>query len=443
MTSNAARSKLFFKTISSLGGFAEAYELPSSHDVRPYFAVGAVASVSGSEQRLTRIGWRLAALARQARLDRRMDVLKDVSATILELPLPDEIKCAGLYYQAVVEKQFGNVGHAWGTFARIASGPSRLFRGRAILELGKTLFDAGQPVAALPLYVEAVRAAQETDLPTATTAQMMIAVVRSMDGDHGGALSDLDRLWPMVRIASHEHPALPYDYLNSLAVEMAETGRIQEAKHAIAIALRSPFAGRYPNWKTTRDEIDDKERRTSYRSRIFSLAGLLLMSAATVPQTTLPELPPADTGLAGHADVALAVESPSANTAGPATESRTDTPPPAAPPIDPAGQSARRSPLTISSCFINGEIAPAAISRPITNFQTALAPSSGYPHRNPHFSGKRGRTFQIAWARSRATSQVSAPSCQARRDSPDDIRAAAGYPESPLARGPPPTSIKL
>jgi hypothetical protein len=493
MNSSAATNKLLFKTVSSLYGFVGADAAQAWRNAWPGLALGAISPILTSEKELRRIGWQLVKLARHASFAKRMDVVEGASEVIAGLPLPPEIKTVAHYYQAVVEKHRGNVEHARLILAQIACGPPSAYRGRAFLELGWTYVDAGESISALPFYLEATRVSQGVDLLTMAQARMMTAVVRSIDGDHRRALDGLDQVWPMVRLASHEHPALRYDYLNSLAVELSETGRIEEAKHAIEIALRSPFPERYPNWKATRDEIADKERRTSYRSRIFSLAGLLLMSAATVPQTTLPELPPADTGLAGHADLALAVESPSANTAGPAAESRTDRPPPAAAPIDPAGQSAsgarrefrklgeqlvlpmadlptrgrphpvlsrraaptgpsqvepdatspRQDPSTISSCFINGEIAPAAVSRPITNFQTARAPNSGYPHRNPHFSGKRGRTFQIAWARSRATSQVSAPSCQARRDSPDDIRAAAGYPESPLARGPPPTSIKL
>jgi hypothetical protein len=493
MSTNAATTRLFFKTVSSLHGFAAADVIGDQRDVLLRLALDTISTTFTSERDLTIIGWKLSKLACHARLAGRMDVVRGVSETITALALPDQIKNVGRYYKAIVEKDHGNVECARLILTQIACGPPSLIRCRAILELGKTFFDAAEPRAALPFYVEAIRASDGVDLLASTVSRMMVAVVRSIDGDHSGALGDLEQLWPIVRVASHEHPALRYDYLNSLSVELAEIGRIQEAKHAIEIALRSPFADRYPNWKTTRDEIADKERRTSYRPRIFSLAGLLLVSAATVPQTTLLELPQADPGVAGHADLALAVGAPSANTAGPATESRTDTPPPAVAPIDPAGQSAsgarrkfrklgeqlvlpmadlptggrphpvlsrraaptgpsqvepdatspRRNPSTLSSCFINEEIAPRAISKPITILQTALAPSSGYPHRNPHFSGKRGRTFQIASARSRPISQVSAPHCQARREPPDNVRAAGGNPRSPLARGPPDTSIKL
>jgi hypothetical protein len=447
MNSIATTNKLFFKTVSSLYGLAGADETPASRNTQPRVALSAISSILSSERDLRRIGWQLAKLARHARLTGRMDLVGGISEAITVLPLPDEIKTAGLYYQAVVEKHSGNVKQARVVLAQVASGPANAFRCRAILELGKTFFDTGHPIAAMPLYLEAVRASRAKDFLTSTQAQMMIAVVRSIDGDHRGALRDLDRLWPMVRLASHEHPALRYDYLNSLAIELAETGRIDEAKHVIESALQSPFAHKYPNWRTTRDEIADKERRASYRPRIFSLAGLPPMSAATVPQTMLSELPQAHTSVDARVDPACGMESSSANTAARAIQSQTDMPhsvggaAPAAAPIDPPGRSAapRRSASTLSSCFIHGEMAPAARSKPIPILQTALAPTSGYPHGNPHFSGERGRT----WARSRPISRVSAPHCQARRDPPDNVCAVVGYPRSPLARGPPDTSIKL
>ena len=150
----------------------------------------------------------------------------------------------------------------------------------------------------------------------------MISVVRGIDGDHRGALADLERLWPMVRLASYEHPALRYDYLNSLAVEMAETGRIAEAKHAIGIALRSPFADRYPNWRATQDEIADKERLVSYRPRIFSLAGPVLLAAGPVAQEGLPEPLKPDS----RVDREFAIEASSPRAATPAIDPRIEPP---------------------------------------------------------------------------------------------------------------------
>lgn len=43
--------------------------------------------------------------------------------------------------------------------------------------------------------------------------------------------------------------------MNTLAVERTEAGRLEEARNAPQIALASPFASAYPEWRKTREEI--------------------------------------------------------------------------------------------------------------------------------------------------------------------------------------------
>jgi hypothetical protein len=443
MNSKTATSKRFFKNVSSLYGFAGADETSALRNAQPrVVALSAISSILSSEPELRTIGWQLAKVARHARLAGRMDVVKDVSETIIGLTLPDEIKTAGRYYQAVAEKHSGNVALARVTLAQIASGPPSAFRCRAILELGKTLFDAGHPIAAMPFYLEAARASREEDFLTTVAAQIMIAIVRSIDGDHRKALADLNRLWPMVHLASYEHPALRYEYLNSLAVELAEAGRIEEAKHVIETALRSPFADRHPNWRETSEEIADKERRISYRPRIFSLAVPSLMGA----HTTFSDVPQADTDSDGGVELACDIEARSASSSFPATHSRPDRQSAVYEAVSVAevidlvtspAMGRRPKPSTLASCFIRGGIGSAAIPKPITILQTALAlDSRRFLNRASVSGGKLFRTPPAIPVPS-GMSESSESACQARGDRPDNIWAHLGYPKSPLARGPP------
>jgi hypothetical protein len=440
MSSSAANNKLFFKNVSSLCGFAGAEALPAQRDAWPSLALSTISLRVTSQQRLKAVGWQLVKLARHASLTRRLDVVRDVSEAIVGLPLPEEIKTVGRYYQAVVEKHNGNVEHARLVLAEVASGSTSAYKGRALLELGWTYVDADETMAALPFYLEATRASRAVDLLTGTQARIMIAVVRSIDDDHRGALGDLERVWPMVRLASHEHPALRYDYLNSLAVELAETGRIEEAKHAIEIALRSPFAAKYPNWKATRDEIANKERHTSYRPRLFSLAGPALVRGATAAQTSLSGPLQTQTDLDARVDLSFGIERPSAAAINSPTgiQSRTDNAM-SGPPMGPAGLCAipHRVLLTSSSCFIREEMTPGVISRQIANFQPALAPNSWkFLNTAPECAALRAAP---AYSR---ISENSASCCDTGGDPPDDVRRADGYPKSPLARGPPAIPIK-
>jgi hypothetical protein len=51
-------------------------------------------------------------------------------------------------------------------------------------------------------------------------------------------------------------PYAYYDYLNTLAVELGEVGRLEEARNASRIALATRFASAYPEWRETREEIE-------------------------------------------------------------------------------------------------------------------------------------------------------------------------------------------
>jgi hypothetical protein len=91
----------------------------------------------------------------------------------------------------------------------------------------------------------------------------MLAVVRSVEGDHEGALAGLESLLPIVRAVASKYPPVYYDYMNNLAVEMGETGRLEEAFNASRIALSSPFAGAYNEWRETQADLIMKARRSS------------------------------------------------------------------------------------------------------------------------------------------------------------------------------------
>jgi hypothetical protein len=118
----------------------------------------------------------------------------------------------------------------------------------------------------LLLNVEAGRAAayqDSYDPQTFLTSQRNIAVLKSIDGDHRGAFSDLEKLLPLARVVGRWQPYLFYEHLNSLAVELCEVARIEEARNVSRIVLASPFAHAYPEWRETSDEIELRGWRPS------------------------------------------------------------------------------------------------------------------------------------------------------------------------------------
>jgi tetratricopeptide (TPR) repeat protein len=135
------------------------------------------------------------------------------------------------------------------------------YRARAIQGLGAVHHDLGRLDEALKIQLEALRAVPDKKahgLQTTLMAHFEIAIVKSLDGDHKGALSKLESLKPLVHLVTQRRPYYFYLYCSELAIELGELGHIAEAEAAIAVALHSPYATAYPNWAETRQEIEAK-----------------------------------------------------------------------------------------------------------------------------------------------------------------------------------------
>jgi tetratricopeptide (TPR) repeat protein len=200
-------------------------------------------------------GRQLAAIARHAHLGRQMDAVDQASRVMLALPISDQLKGIARYYRALCIKHQGDFDGARRSLERAAEEATPQYRARALLTIGATYFESGKTDAAQPFYLAAGRDACEHDLLTLVESQRMTAVVRGIHGDHKRALTDLERLFPLVCALGKYYPAAYYDFLNSLAVELGEAGLVTEAEAALSIALASPFAAAYPEWSETRDEI--------------------------------------------------------------------------------------------------------------------------------------------------------------------------------------------
>ncbi len=191
---------------------------------------------------------------------------------MLALPISVELKNVGLFCQAKGLSRQKEFNKARRLLESIVEKATPEYRARALQCIGATYFESGQPDEALPFYVTAGKIAADCDLMTAVESQKMIAVVRSIHGDHKQALALLENLFPLVRALGKYYPTTYYDFLNSLAVELGEVGRINEAKAACSIALASPFAPAYPEWTETRDELDAKRTSATPSVVAFSQA---------------------------------------------------------------------------------------------------------------------------------------------------------------------------
>ncbi|HEX8183669.1 MAG TPA: hypothetical protein VF747_02925 [Blastocatellia bacterium] len=237
------------------------------------------------------MGNELVTFAQQALATRQKDALDQVSHMMMNLPLPRQYKSIGMYYHSFKLRREGGLDKARALLENLADEVPHWYRGRVIMSLAGLVFDSGDFQSALPLYLDANRAAStdgRLDLFTLAESQRQLAILKGLNGDHISAVAHLESLFPITRSAALACPSVWYDHLNSLAVELGELGRIEEASNVCKIVLASPMIGAYPEWRETGDEIEMK----GYKSR--SLVGFTRGSvrAENVLHLPVPEFMP-------------------------------------------------------------------------------------------------------------------------------------------------------
>lgn len=256
-----ASSNLFLTDVSSLKRFAETQLLHGQRAL--YQQVGALlVKQIQTGHLLTYLGDKLLMLAEQAYSHRQLPTVENISRALIALPLPPAYRTAGWYFRAMELIRRGDLDTAQAILEQVVDEPSHRYTARAIQSLGVTFHARGELESALKLYVEAAERATNKgrfDLLTAVYAQKNIVVLKSSHGDHSGALYDLKRMLPLARRVGAIHPQVYYDYLNSIAVECSSLGRLTEARCASEVAIATPFATAYPEWRETFIEIRDRK----------------------------------------------------------------------------------------------------------------------------------------------------------------------------------------
>jgi len=270
----AARSNLILTEFSSFERLAE-LDLGVSHGGLYQAIRQTLISAIRTNLAFTDLANRLISVADHAYATRAMDVVSFVGQLLSGLPVAAGLQSIGHYYEALSlnRRGCGDTVRAGSLLERVALGGPLRFRARAMLALGTKSLKACNTDGAMAFYREAMRITERDssfDTVSFYFASQMTAVVKALEGDHRGALGDLEKMLPLVRVASSSQPYAYYDYLNSLAVELCEVGRLEEAENVSRVVLASPYAGAYPEWRDTRDEIQFKGRRASRSTVAFS-----------------------------------------------------------------------------------------------------------------------------------------------------------------------------
>jgi hypothetical protein len=252
-----AKNNRVLTELPSLNVLAELQKQSSHAEFYQQIASGLIKGLY-TKQVFTDLGNRLIVTAEHAYRFRRMATVEQASQILRNLPLPNEYRSVGHYYEAACLHRKGQYDEERAKLQCLIEEPPQHFRSKALTALSASYIMTGDFQSSLSLGIEAGRAASSHDLydpQSFVISKRHIAVIKSISGDHRGAAKDLEGMLSLVRAVGRSQPYLFYEHLNSLAVELAEVGRLEEAQNICRIVLASPYAFAYPEWRETSDDI--------------------------------------------------------------------------------------------------------------------------------------------------------------------------------------------
>ncbi|MGA9768112.1 MAG: hypothetical protein WBV94_03675 [Blastocatellia bacterium] len=238
-----------------------------------------------SKQIFSSIGNHLTVLAEQSYNFRRMGDVERISRLLLNMPPGGEYQILGRHYEGLCLYHKGRYAEARTALEYVADNGPSTYRAKALLSASATFYGNNDLQSAVRYCVEANRAAVVNnwrDYRIIIESQRNLTLLKSLGGDHHGAVADLERLFPLAHAVSRWHPDLFCHYLNSYAVELGEVGRLEEALQVSTMALASPYARIYREVQETRDEIAMKSCRASrsavaVKRKVSSALNVLIM----------------------------------------------------------------------------------------------------------------------------------------------------------------------
>lgn len=215
--------------------------------------------------------------AETARVFRITNDLETFAAILSNFPVK-EYRLIGHYYQGLSGCWRGE--NPRQIFEDVFEG-SHTYKAKALIGLAALEAQKGNYDSELHLFTQALKFT--TSLSLSTEIYRSIAVVKAKEGFHPQSLKDLEKISSWLRYAS---PYVRCQYYNSLAVELGEAGRIEEARNISNIVLASPYVIAYPEWRETSEEINLRGYRTSRSILSLNHSALNLNNVLRLP---LPE----------------------------------------------------------------------------------------------------------------------------------------------------------
>jgi hypothetical protein len=258
----AAKNNLFLTDASS----KDVLEIKNSGRLYQQIVLKLTGKLSFSYRPTAALANHFVALAEHAYAHREMDVVRDIGTLLMVLPLGPKFRSIGRYYEGLSLLTRNHWAEARVILEGVLRDGPSVYKAKALLSIGGSFVRAGDLESALAAYQETPSASKRggsSDLLTAYMSQHNTAIVRSVCGDHAGALADLERMFPVARTLAPHRPQQYYSYLNSLAIELGRAGRTEEARSICRVTVASSYAHAYPEWRETAEEIAIKAPRRS------------------------------------------------------------------------------------------------------------------------------------------------------------------------------------
>jgi hypothetical protein len=186
---------------------------------------------------------------------------RELGLLLQEFPHPFNL--VGNYYESIYLNHIGLSDEARKKLERVSEHGPEKYRAKALISLGAVEEKRGNFDESMKFRLKAT----SFDIPSIRLeAQHGMAVLLSLQGERKHALKHLESFLPLARMINRDTPPY-YDYLNSFAVELNDTGRTEEASKVINLVLSTPYVPHYLNWIDTEKDISKK----SYRSSMVSM----------------------------------------------------------------------------------------------------------------------------------------------------------------------------
>jgi hypothetical protein len=194
------------------------------------------------------LGNKVVRIAELAQAFRQYDRVKEAAQVLINIPIK-QYQSIGYYYLGLCQYRCGQ--NPQEIFERVADDAPTVYRVRALQSLAAIEARKQDYASELYFFIESLKVSPSID------SLRSIGVVKAKEGFHHSAVKDLENLLP---IAKYAPPHNYFAYLNSLAIELGEVGRKDEARHIARHVLASPFIQAYPEWVETAVELQPSNR---------------------------------------------------------------------------------------------------------------------------------------------------------------------------------------